>query len=348
MTTPERSEAPDSPVRATVSGVAAGADPLETTRILRGELGAPHPVPLPRLPKAMPGTTALTRTVVSLPDLTVSLTPHGWRLTGARAGDDAAARRARSQQARVCADTAEVLAGVPAGPTVLDVVGPATLAARLALPSGEPVLADAGARRDLGQAWAQALPELAAAVSASVPGAELVLRVHEPDAADVASGRIRSSSGYRVLPAWDRTLLRSVWEQGVEAAAQREALVWLPLDASTEQLQPQLVTRADALVIEHPGSDPSAWEPVAAWIEAGRSVVVRRAGDTGSVSERARALAGPWRALGLPASALGSLLVDASGEEPADPATLRRSATASRDLADALELVRRDDLAALG
>lgn len=365
------------PVRATTAGTAAGDDAAETTRLLRGELGAPHPVPLPMLPDALLGTTALCRSVVHLPGLAVSLTPHGWRLTGARAGSDTAARRGRAQHASLVSLTADLLAAEPAGPTVLAVAGPATVAARLALPGGEPVPADAGALRDLAQAWVEGVVELAAGVEASLPGARVVVDVREPDLHDVITGRVRSSSGYRTLPAWDRAQVRSAWV----AAAERTAL-WLPgptaaagaAGAAGTGEEPTGLEAAAALVVDLNGGDPQEWEPLAGWIEAGRDVVLRTppastapapatATATATrpepgrrprphqrperVADRALSIADPFRRFGLPAADLERLVVSTGSDRPLAPQALQREATRARELADALDVVRHDDLAAL-
>lgn len=330
----------ETPVRASSLGIAAGQERQEAVRIVRGELGAPHPVPLPEFPQGPPGTTPLTRSVSHLSGLSVALGPHGWRLTGSRAGDDAAARAARSAHASLVSMSADVLGDEPAGDTVVRVAGPATLAASLALPGGEPVLQDAGAVRDVSQAWAEGMRELASALSTSLPRASAVLHVHEPRLNDVVNGRVRSSSGYRLLPAWDQAEVAAAW-----ARLAADTRCWLPLAAGPSS--PPVAT-ADALLFDEPGEDPGAWEPIAMRVEGGGDVVLRlRREGARTVAERALRVARPWRRLGLEASALGRLVLLAGPDEALGPGGLRRSAIAARDLADALDVVRRDDLDAL-
>lgn len=327
------------PVRATLAARTDGRDAEEATRILRGELGAPHPVPLPQLPELSPGTEALGRTITHLAGLNVGLTPQGFRLTAARVGDSAEVRRLSAAHSSLVSLTADVLAGEPAGPTVIAVAGPATLAAALALPSGEPVLSDLGALRDVMQAWAQGLAELAAATASSLPGAQPVLDVREPRLDDVLAGRVRSSSGFRLLRAPERADVAAAWEALAEATP-----TWLPVHSL---LTPSAA--AAALRLPAPGEHPGEWEGIAAFVEAGRDVVLQvpPAAVGTRVSARAATLATPWRRIGLPAASLSALTVSDTPGALLAPEPLRAAAIASRDLADALDVVRHDDLEAL-
>ena len=338
---------PERPVTATLAAPVAGTDAAEATRILRGELGAPHPVPLPELAELSPGTLPLARAATHLAGLSVDLTPHGWRLTAARAGASALARRVAAAQASLTGLSADLLAGEPAGATLVRLTGPATLAARMSLPGGEPVLSDPGALRDLAQAWAEGAAALAAATTASLPGAETLLWIDEPDALDVVHGRVRSSSGYRALPAWDRAAVRAAWE---DLAARTRA--WFPLVTQVGH-----IPSAAAHVLPAPGQVPEDWSEVASLVEAGGEVVLTLpptlgvpAGGEGArrpISAAASALATPWRRLGLPAAALGALTLAGLPSTPLAPEALRRGAVRARDVAEALDTVRRDDLAAL-
>lgn len=327
-------------VSATALGVAVEDHVLESTRILRGELGAPHTAPLPEFPDAGPGTTPLTRAVAHLSGLSVELSPHGWRLTGHRAGDDAAARSARSAHRSLLALTADVLGESAPGPTALRVMGPATLMASLALPNGEPVLSDPGAVRDVAQAWSFGMAELAAGVEASLPGAASVVHVHEPLLEQVTGGQVRSSSGFRELPAWDQASVGAAWQ-----ALAALVPTWLPRSAGASS---ETVPQASAILFDEAGPVPGDWEPIAAWVEGGGRVVLRlrREGDT-SVAQRALRIAQPWRSLGLSAASLGQLIVEAGPDQALGASGLRRSAMAARDVADALDVVRHDDLAGL-
>ncbi|WP_291278656.1 hypothetical protein [Galactobacter sp.] len=348
------------PVRATIRAEVLGDDLVEPSRILRGELGDPHLVPLPGA-VGLPGTIALPRTVVHLADLPVSLTAHGWRLTGSRAGYDAAARRTRSHQRTLLGIAADLAEGRPLGPTSMSVVGPATLVARLALPSGEPVLSDAGAVRDVAQAWIESMAALAGATEASLPGTQAVLDVVEPDLAAVTSGTVRSSSGYRQLPAWDKAHVGEAWTElarrartilpvqaaGLTALRDLPALTTAVAGPDGEP-ERQAVPRV-AVRIRRPDA-PEGYVPVATWVESGHDVVVEIPTPDpapGRVANLARSVAVPWRRLGLDAAALTHVVVATGADDPVTPLRLRGHAATARDCADALELVRHDDLEAI-
>lgn len=219
---------------------------------------------------------------------------------------------------------------------MLRVMGPATLMATLLLPGGEPVLQDPGAVRDVAQAWSHGMAELAA--GASVAGT--VLHVHEPLLEEVVGGRIRSSSGYRELPGWDQAAVSATWQSLAELTP-----AWLPLSAGPSSAP---VSQASAVLFDEAGPVPGGWEPIAAWVESGGKVVLRLNRDGArSVAERALRIAQPWRNLGLRAASLGQLIVLAGPDQELGAQSLRRSAVAARDVADALDVVRHDDLAGL-
>lgn len=328
---------PAGQVRATLVAVAAGDEVAETSRSLRGELGQPHPVPLPEFPETMPGTTPWGRTVTHLAGLALDLSPHGFRLTAARAGTSGQVRRIAAAQPSLVARTADVLAGDSAGDTVLRISGPATLAAQLALPSGEPLLSDPGALRDVCEAWLAGMLDLVAATERSLPGARAILWIQEPELDRVSAGHVRSSSGYRQLAPWHRRDVARVWE----GLAQRTP-AWLPGPDAVQG------TVAEAIAVAQPRERPGDWEALAPRIEAGGAVLLgMRQRERGTVASRASQIATPWRRLGLAAADLGRLIVCEPGEEAVGAQLLRRRASSARDLADALDVVRHDDLDAL-
>ena len=124
-------------------------DPLRATQVLNevfgGLDGGPHVLPLPE----SPGDTAWERTITHLADLPVDLTVHGWRLTGSRAKSGLAMRRAARGLNDLIQRTADDAQDAPLGKRLVTVMGPATVMCRLALPSGEPVASDRGARIDI-------------------------------------------------------------------------------------------------------------------------------------------------------------------------------------------------------
>jgi len=134
-----------------------------------------------------------------------------------------AAHRSRSQRlawATVRDDldlTAALLAGW-AGPFHVAVTGPWTLAALVARGSGEAVLGDAGATRDLAQAWVEAARQWVARVGAVLPEAAVTLQVDEPLLPAVLGAEIKTVSGLGRHRAPDRETVAAAYA-GLPAVA---------------------------------------------------------------------------------------------------------------------------------
>lgn len=168
-----------------------GTDPREASAIVVGELpDLPH---LCELPNRGPGADMVGRTGALLVDLHVDLQPSGWRLVDRPGLDE---RRARSYLVQDL-DYLEEVADGYVGPVKLQATGPWTAAAALRLPRGEPVLADAGALRDLVGSLTEGLRSHVADLRHRLPGAEPVLQIDEPSLPAVLHGAIRSTSGAR-------------------------------------------------------------------------------------------------------------------------------------------------------
>jgi methionine synthase II (cobalamin-independent) len=181
------------------SGVGSmpGEDPAEAAAIVAHELGEPPGLPaLPELPWRGPGADLVGRTAGLLTELPVDREPSGWRLT-ARPGRDV--HRARSYLAHDLDAFEEAMSGHD-GPVKIALAGPWTLAAALQLPRGEPVLADEGARRDVGQALAEAAAQHVADLARRLSG-PVVLQLDEPSLPWVLLGRVPSFSGARTINA---------------------------------------------------------------------------------------------------------------------------------------------------
>lgn len=204
-------------------------DPLRATQVLNevfgGLDGGPHVLSLPE----SPGDTAWERTITHLADLPVDLTVHGWRLTGSRAKSGLAMRRAARGLNDLIQRTADDAQDAPLGKRLVTVMGPATVMCRLALPSGEPVASDRGARIDIAQAWCEGIAELVPAV-ASLPGSQPVVRIIDPDVELAFAGKWRSSSGYRTLLPLDQQWWQSLIADAVEGISAESAAptVWVP------------------------------------------------------------------------------------------------------------------------
>jgi methionine synthase II (cobalamin-independent) len=193
-----------SPVWGPATGVGSlpGLDTTEAMRVVLGELPElPH---LPELPARGPGADLLGRTAGLLVDLAVDLTPSGWRLVP-RPGIDV--RRTHELFARDL-DALYHVAGDYRGPFKVQAAGPWTLAAGLERMRGERAVVDAGARRDLGQSLAEGIAQHVAAVSARVPGAEVLVQLDEPSLPAVLEGALPTASGYGRLPSFEASTVQ--------------------------------------------------------------------------------------------------------------------------------------------
>ncbi len=171
-------------------GSMPGEDFAEAVRVVLGEV--PDLPFLPELP-ARGVTAAMTgRTLAVVADLGFDLQPAGWRLTDASGIDH---RRARSLLAQDL-DVLEEQTQSYVGPLKLQVAGPWTLAATVERPRGDRLVADLGARRELGQALAEGIGVHLRDVQRRVPGAQLILQVDEPALPAILGGKIPTSSGF--------------------------------------------------------------------------------------------------------------------------------------------------------
>jgi methionine synthase II (cobalamin-independent) len=179
------------------SGVGSlpGSDPAEAVRLVVGELpDFPH---LPELPGRGAGADMIGRSAALLVDLSVDLTPAGWRLVP-RPGIDQ--RRAREFLDRDL-DALYDVAGGYRGPLKLQAAGPWTLAAGLERTRGDRAVVDAGARRDLAQSLVEGLAAHVAGVAARVPGATVIVQLDEPSVPAVLQGGLPTVSGFGKLAA---------------------------------------------------------------------------------------------------------------------------------------------------
>ncbi len=183
---------------ATGVGSMPGTDPLETARLVFGEL--PDLPFLPELPARGPGADLTGRTAALLAELPAELTTRGWRLAE-RPGRDL--RRAQSWLSQDL-DALEEVADGYQGVLKIQACGPWTMAATIELTrSAERVLTDPGAVRDLTASLAEGLAAHVAGVRSRVPGAQLLLQLDEPALPAVLAGAVPSASGLNRVPAVD-------------------------------------------------------------------------------------------------------------------------------------------------
>ena len=309
---------PESQVTATALGPWPGDDPLEATRIVRGELGNPHLPFLVELPDRGVGSDALGRTASLLVDLAVDVQPHGWRIVDRPGKDLMRAKSALSTDINVLADVAGT-EDSPARDFKVHLRGPLSLAAGLHLHSGERALLDYGARRDIAASLAAGIGDLMVRVGTAVPGARLVVQIDEPDIAAVLAGTIPTSSGYRTLRAVPGQEVTEAWRLVIDAARAAGAVeTVIAVDEIEAPFDRILSSGADGIAVPLKALTSRQWEQLAGAVEAGKSLWagVVAAGHPSAalprVQEAVENVWRPWRQLGLPASSLGSIRVTPS------------------------------------
>ena len=377
--------AADAPaVRATLLGDWPGTDPVSASRDLLNALGAPHLPVLPELPARGPGSDAIGRTAALLEDLAVDLQPYGWRLVPEPGMDHRRAASALASDRHALTDMAGE-SGLGLEDLLLRVTGPMSLAADLWLPGGERSLSDHGARRDVAQSLAAGLASHVAAVRSQTGAPRLTVVLEEPRAAALLSGALPTASGYRTVRSMPRSEVRAAWtlvlQSVLDAGATGLVLApgrrgagadwaWAdlallasealpPRDAETET--PMTALALPLAPLEGPGADPSRWEVVAGWTEAGRHVAVRlpapedagtaatlgTAGPAGTAAGRpyrgaAVGLARTWERLGLDPARLGHLILAAPDLSAGTRVRANRTVEATVAAAEELDRIRQD------
>ncbi|MFB7799199.1 hypothetical protein [Isoptericola sp. NPDC056134] len=307
------------------------------------------PVPfLAQLTGRGPGADAVGRTAALLAEMPVELGPHGWKLTDHPGAD---LRRAESLLREDLSALAVAAVGHD-GPLAVELTGPWTLAAQLWSARGDRVLADAGARRDLSLALAEAVRRHVADVRAQVPGATPVVQLTEPLLGQVHAGVLPSFSGYsrlRAVPGPDVVEgLRPV----VDAAHEAGSRVVVHLGATWVGVPPVALAGADAVGLdladvggagEAAGWNERAWELLARATERGMGLWAGLPPATVSqcsgpqLGALVRLVAEPWRRIGLPAAGLADVtLLAASRRSLADVDTRRAELANLGRVAEAL------------
>jgi hypothetical protein len=187
-----RPESTDGPPHVLTTGVGSwpGTDVADAVAIAFAE--CPDLPYLPELPARGTHAQLVGRTTAVLAGMAVDLQPAGWRLTDASGRDHRAARATL----RSDLDVLEELAQGYEGRFKVSFAGPWTLAATMERPRGDRVLADSGARRDLGQSLAEGLADLVTELGRRLPRLELVVQLDEPLLPAVMRGEVPTASGF--------------------------------------------------------------------------------------------------------------------------------------------------------
>lgn len=146
---------------------------------------------LPELPARGLGADMVGRALGLIEGLGFEPTTTGWASTAARG-------RAQRRAAALARDDLDIVAERlqgHRGDFHLSLAGPWTLAAVVARGSGQVLLADPGAGRDLAQAWVEAAGAWCARARALLPQVTLSLQVDEPMLPAVMAGEVKTVSG---------------------------------------------------------------------------------------------------------------------------------------------------------
>jgi len=195
------------PISSTGIGSWPGTDLLDALQIAFAE--CPDLPYLPELPARGEHGGLIGRSTAFLSGMAVDLQPAGWRLT------DGSGREHRLAKAtlRSDLDVLEEVAQGYAGPLKLSVAGPWTLAARMERPRGDRVIADSGARRDLGQSLIEGISQTVAELHRRLPELGLVVQLDEPSLPSVLAGSVRTASGFSRHRSVDETEIGEAYAQ---------------------------------------------------------------------------------------------------------------------------------------
>ena len=300
-------------VRATGLGPWAGDDVFDAVTRVRGELGEPHISYLPELADRGYRATLLARSIAALEGLSADGTAAGWRLTGGYAAEGDAARSLLESDINILADVVGKESGAAPGTIKLRLLGPLSLAASTYLTSGERVLSDHGARRDLAEALRAGFHGVVKLLRQAVPGAQVLVQVEEPLLVEVAAGQLPTSSGYRTLRAVPRHELVAL------LGALHEELEGLGAQAVTRtdyvKLHPEVRQTLSTPLLSMAGQPTSAWEALAPRLEAGRGLYLEVVDPLVRVpaGDLARGLWRTWSDLGLGKKLLNQLVLTETG-----------------------------------
>ncbi len=345
-------------VRTAAPGGFPGTDVRRAAELLVAELPSPHLAALPELAARGHHATLLGRSAAQLSELYAELTSYGWRLTQRPGADHLRAAQLLRADVDALADVRgerTELHGEAPGPLKLEILGPVSLAAQLALPSGEKVLIDHGARRDLAESLAAGVAGHVEHVRRACAPERLTVLLEEPQYGRVRRGEVPTVSGYRTirsLPRDETRVMVGVVTEALRAAGADEVLLDLggaPEPEHVEDFRGREASRMDGFALPVTSLRSADWERVAELTESGTrwtAGLLRRSETTREslpeVSSLASRLTEPWQSLGMPASALEAFAVTSfCGRDRERPAGLSEAAalrtlTRVRDAAEAL------------
>jgi hypothetical protein len=221
-----------------------------------------------------------------------------------------------------------------AGPLKLQVAGPWTLAAGLERSRGDRAVVDPGARRDIVQSLGEGIAAHVAAVSARVPGAQVVVQLDEPSVPAVLLGGLPTASGFGKLAAVESNVVE---EQLTGLITRVPAPVVVHCCAPRAPLD--LFRAAGAQGLSFDLGMVQDLDAVGTAVEAGTHLLVGAIPGTDTTLPTAKATAGRlsgwWRELGFPDEQLHTAvtLTPACGLAGAGPAYARTAMAHVREAA---------------
>jgi hypothetical protein len=294
-------------VRSTGIGSWPGTDVTDALKIAFAE--CPDLPYLPELPARGAHADLIGRGTAAFTGLPVDLQPAGWRLA------DTSGREHRQALAllRSDLDQLEEQAQGYAGEIKVSFAGPWTMSALVERPKGDRVVADSGARRDLGQALADGLADLVSEMGKRLPEVRFVLQLDEPLLPAVLAGSLPTASGLDRHRAVDRPEIAGAYSYLMERLESAGLVVPLAVHCCAPGAPVDLLRRAGVsrVFLDLDALTGPEEDALAGGLESGLSLGLGALPTTGSWSPDAvarRALR-PLRDLGLDAAVASQLIV---------------------------------------
>lgn len=252
-----------SAIRSTNIGSWPGTDLPDAVGIAFAE--CPDLPYLPELPARGPHAQLVGRTTALLSGMAVDLQPAGWRLTDGSGRD----HRLAVATFRSDLDVLEEYAQGYAGLLKIAVGGPWTLAATMERPRGDRVLADNGARRDLGQSLTEGLVQLVGELARRLPQFLPMIQLDEPMLPMVLAGAVPTASGFSRHRAVDLPEVHGSLRSVIDALHGAGSRVGVHCCASAPPVDLVRQTGADAVLVDASLLATSDWDAAVAALESG-------------------------------------------------------------------------------
>ena len=321
------------PVCSTSVGSWPGTDMADALSIAFAE--CPDLPYLPELPARGPHAQLVGRGSAFLSGMSVDLQPAGWRLT------DGSGREHRQAKAtlRSDLDQLEEVAQGYVGPFKFSFTGPWTLAANMERPRGDRVIADSGARRDLGQSLVEGVTEVIGEMRRRLPDLRAVVQLDEPSLPAVAAGSVPTASGFSRHRSIKESEIAEIYTRLIDALTAKEIGAAVVVHCCAPGVPIELLHHAGlrGLSLDLDQLTTADWDALGAsmeqglWLGAG-ALPTSSAITADQVSER---VLRPVRGLGLdPVVSAQMFVTPACGLANADPAAALQALRTVRTAAE--------------